>query len=128
MFLGPINAMPTFAGNWYRFLKALASSKVITLPMLLFLSRKDDLLVFLVCLGGPPPIRKLRSLNRILKELEPIVEKLEVRLLLAALMEVMIRINAKIPKAMIAIVIAVRNLFPAILRQDSDNVSLKVIR
>jgi hypothetical protein len=70
----------------------------------------------------------LRSLNLILKELEPIVEKLEVRLLLAALMEVMIRINAKMPKAMIAIVIAVRNLFPAILRQDSDNVSLKVIR
>jgi hypothetical protein len=55
------------------------------------------------------------------------VEKLVVRLLLAALMEVMIRINAKMPNAIMATVIAVRNLLPEILRQDKATVSLKVI-
>jgi hypothetical protein len=55
------------------------------------------------------------------------VEKLVVRLLLAACIEVMIRINAKIPNAMIATVIAVRNLLPEILRHESASVSLKVI-
>jgi len=55
------------------------------------------------------------------------VEKLVVKLLLAALMEVMININAKMPNAMMATVIAVRNLLPAILRQESASVSLKVM-
>ena len=55
------------------------------------------------------------------------VEKLVVRLLLAALIEVMISIKAKIPNAIIATVIAVRNLLPAILRQESAIVSLKVM-
>jgi C4-type Zn-finger protein len=55
------------------------------------------------------------------------VEKLVVRLLLAAFMEVMISINAKIPNAIMATVMAVRNLLPEILRQESATVSLKVI-
>jgi hypothetical protein len=55
------------------------------------------------------------------------VEKLVVRLLLAAFMEVMIRINAKMPNAIIATVMAVLNLLPEILRQDNASVSLKVI-
>jgi hypothetical protein len=55
------------------------------------------------------------------------VEKLVVRLLLAALMEVMISINAKMPNAIMATVMAVLNLLPEILRQDNASVSLKVI-
>jgi hypothetical protein len=55
------------------------------------------------------------------------VEKLVVRLLLAALIEVMMRINAKIPNAMMATVIAVRNLLPEIFFQESASVSLKVM-
>jgi hypothetical protein len=59
--------------------------------------------------------------------LAPIVEKLVVRLLLAACIEVMIRINAKIPNAIMATVMAVRNLLPEIFRQDNASVSLKVM-
>lgn len=55
------------------------------------------------------------------------VEKLVVRLLLAALIEVMMSIKAKMPKAIIATVIAVRNLLPEILVQERDSVSLKVM-
>ena len=52
---------------------------------------------------------------------------LVVRLLLAALIEVMISINAKMPRAIMATVIAVRNLLPEILVQESASVSLKVM-
>jgi hypothetical protein len=55
------------------------------------------------------------------------VEKLVVRLLLAACMHVMIRINAKMPKAIMTTVNEVRNLLPEIFRQESASVSLKVI-
>ena len=55
------------------------------------------------------------------------VEKLVVRLLLAALMAVMMRISAKMPSAMITTVMAVRNLLPVIFRQESEMVSEKVI-
>lgn len=68
-----------------------------------------------------------RSLNLRLNELAPMVEKLVVRLLLAALMEVMISINAKMPNAMMVTVIAVLNLLPEIFRQESASVSLKVM-
>jgi hypothetical protein len=42
-------------------------------------------------------------------------------------MEVMISINAKMPNAIMATVMAVLNLLPEILRQDNASVSLKVI-
>jgi len=84
-------------------------------------------LVVLLALFLLPPICMFRSLKRKLNALAPIVEKLEVRLLLAACMAVMIRINANIPNAMITTVIAVRNLLPMILRQERESVSVKVI-
>lgn len=95
--------------------------------MLLFFSLKADLLVLVFSRCRPPPIRMFLSLKRRLKELAPMVEKLVVRLLLAALIEVMMRINAKIPRAMMATVIEVRNLLPAMFRQESASVSLKVM-
>ena len=55
------------------------------------------------------------------------VEKLVVRLTLAALMAVTIMIKAKMPKAIMATVKPVRSLLPEILRQESANVSLKVM-
>ena len=47
------------------------------------------------------------------------VEKLEVKLLLAALIAVMIRINANMPKAMIITVMLVRSLLDVIFFQDN---------
>lgn len=55
------------------------------------------------------------------------VEKLEVRLLLAALIAVMININANIPNAMMITVMTVLNLLPLILRQERESVSVNVI-
>jgi hypothetical protein len=55
------------------------------------------------------------------------VEKLEVRLLLAAFMAVIIRISAKIPKAIIITVIDVRNLLPLIFFHDNERMSTNVI-
>lgn len=72
-------------------------------------------------------MRIFLSLYLRLKELAPMVEKLVVRLLLAAWIAVMMSINAKMPSAIIATVIAVRNLLPEILRHESESVSLKVI-
>ena len=94
--------------------------------MLLFFSLKADLLVLALSLCRPP-IRMLRSLNLRLKELAPMVEKLVVRLTLAALIAVTIIINAKMPRAIIATVKPVRNLLPEIFRQDKASVSLKVM-
>jgi hypothetical protein len=62
-----------------------------------------------------------------LNAFEPIVEKLEVRLLLAACIAVMISINAKIPNAMMITVMDARSLFPFIYFQESDKMSLCVI-
>ena len=62
-----------------------------------------------------------------LKALAPIVEKLAVRLLLAALMAVIMRISAKIPSAIIITVMAVRNLLPLTFFHDNDSESLYVI-
>jgi hypothetical protein len=58
-----------------------------------------------------------------LKALEPMVEKLEVRLLLAALMAVIISMSANIPKAMMITVMEVLNLFPLMFLQDKDKIS-----
>jgi hypothetical protein len=55
------------------------------------------------------------------------VEKLVVRLTLAALIAVTIIIKAKIPSAIMATVKPVRNLLPEIFRQDRASVSLKVM-
>ena len=88
---------------------------------------KADLLTLLLSLCLPPPIRIFLSLYLMLNELAPIVEKLVVRLALAACIEVIIPINAMIPKAIIATVMPVRNLLPEILRQERESVSLKVM-
>jgi hypothetical protein len=58
-----------------------------------------------------------------LNALEPMVEKLLVKLLLAACMAVMISINAKIPSAIIMTVMAVRNLLPLMFFQESTSES-----
>lgn len=95
--------------------------------MLDFFSFKEDFFDFLVLSPPPPPPPPkfiFLSLYLILNEFAPIVEKLDVRLLLAALMAVMMSINAKIPRAMITIVMADRNLFPLILVQESDKESI----
>jgi hypothetical protein len=59
-----------------------------------------------------------------LNALAPMVEKLEVRLLLAAAMAVMISIRAKIPNAMITTVIPVRSLLALIFLQERESESL----
>lgn len=59
-----------------------------------------------------------------LKELAPMVEKLEVRLLLAAEIAVIMRISAKMPRAMITTVMPVRSLLPLIFFHESDKESL----
>jgi hypothetical protein len=59
-----------------------------------------------------------------LKAFEPIVEKLLTRLLLAACIAVIIKINANIPNAIIITVMLVRNLFPEIFFQDKAIESL----
>jgi hypothetical protein len=67
------------------------------------------------------------SLYLMLKAFEPIVEKLLTKLLLAACMAVMIRINAKMPSAMITTVIAVRSLLPLMFFQDKLSKSIAVM-
>jgi hypothetical protein len=57
----------------------------------------------------------------------PIVEKLLVKLLLAACMAVMMSISAKIPNAMMITVMDVRSLFPLIFFHESANESKLVI-
>ena len=96
-------------------------------PVFDFLTFNADLVTLLVLLCLPPPMRIFLSLKRRLNELAPMVEKLVVRLLVAAVMAVMMSINAKIPSAMMATVMAVRNLLLTILRQESERVSLNVI-
>jgi hypothetical protein len=51
------------------------------------------------------------------------VEKLAVRLLLAACIAVIIKMSAKIPNAMMITVMAVRNLLPRMFFQESNNES-----
>lgn len=58
-----------------------------------------------------------------LNAFEPIVEKLEVRLLLAALIAVMIRMSANMPSAIIMMVMEVLNLLPLMFLQDNDKIS-----
>lgn len=95
------------------------------IPMFDFFSLKEDFFDFLaLSLPPPPPKFIFLSLYLILKAFAPIVEKLDVRLLLAALMAVIMRIKAKIPSAMITIVIADLNLLPFILVHESDKESL----
>ena len=58
-----------------------------------------------------------------LNAFEPIVEKLEVRLLLAAFIAVMIRIRANMPNAIMIMVMEVLNLLPLMFLQDNDMIS-----
>ena len=62
------------------------------------------------------------------KELEPMEEKVVVRLLVTACMPVVISINANMPREIIMTVITVRSLLLLIFFQESDIVSLKVIK
>jgi hypothetical protein len=55
------------------------------------------------------------------------VEKLDTKLLLAACMAVTIRMRAKIPKAIITTVIAVRNRLVRIFFQERERISPAVI-
>ena len=73
------------------------------------------------------PKLMFRSLYLILKAFEPMVEKLDVRLLLAALMAVIIRIRANMPKAMMMTVMEVLNLLPLMFLQDKDKISARCI-
>jgi hypothetical protein len=57
-------------------------------------------------------------------ELAPMVEKLSESELLAALMAVMMRMSAKIPSAIIIMVMAVRNLLLFTFFQESNKESL----
>ena len=95
--------------------------------MLDFFSFKADLLVFSTSRWPPPPKRIFLSLYLTLKALAPIVEKLLVRLLLAAFKEVKNHINAQIPNAIIATVMPVLKRLLLMLRHESLMVSLKVI-
>ena len=92
-----------------------------------FFSLSEDLLVFTTSLCLPPPKRIFLSLNRMLNALAPMVEKLLVRLLLAAFNEVKNHIKAQIPNAMIATVIPVLKRLLLIFFQDNFMVSLKVM-
>jgi len=59
-----------------------------------------------------------------LKAFAPSVEKLDVSELLAAVIAVIIRMSAKMPKAMMTTVMADRSLFDRILFHDKESVSL----
>ena len=95
--------------------------------MLEFFSFNTALFFFTTSRCLPPPKRTFLSLNRILKALAPIVEKLLVRLLLAALKDVKNHIKAQIPNAIMATVIPVLKRLLLIFRQDNFMVSFKVI-
>jgi hypothetical protein len=92
-------------------------------PVLDFLVLRAVLVVCVACLRLLPPNCIFLSLKRMLKALAPIVEKLVVRLLLAALMAVIIRISAKMPSAIMITVMAVRNLFTLTFFQESESES-----
>ena len=95
--------------------------------MLDFFSFNAALLVFFTSRCGPPPNLTFLSLNLTLKAFAPIVEKLLVRLLLAAFREVKNHMSAPMPNAIMATVMPVRKRLLLMLRQESLTVSLKVI-
>jgi len=75
----------------------------------------------------PPPNRTLTSLNRMVKPLAPMDEKLSVNFCFMASMAVLMPTSAMIPNAIMDTVIPVRTLLLLTVRYDNDITSVNFI-